>query len=116
NALIYLPKYVAPDDPLFDRTDGEIQQRFVSGLERMYPHFRRKDVLAFRVSRVRHVFPLPTLDYSSKLPPPRTSVDGVYIVNSSHIVNGTLNVNETVQLAEKFFENEFTTETQRTQS
>jgi len=36
----------------------------------------------------------------------------VYIVNSSHIVNGTLNVNETVQLAENFFEKEFTTEIQ----
>jgi hypothetical protein len=30
-----------------------------------------------------------------------TSIPGVYLVNSSQIVNGTLNVNETVQLAER---------------
>jgi hypothetical protein len=30
-----------------------------------------------------------------------TSVPGVHIVNSAHIINGTLNVNETVQLAER---------------
>jgi hypothetical protein len=36
----------------------------------------------------------------------KTSIDGMYVVNSSHVVNGTLNVNETVALAEKFFKEE----------
>lgn len=103
HSLIYLPKYVAPDDELFDRSDDDIQRLFLNGLEKMYPHFSRKDVLAFRVSRVRNVFPLPVLNYSRDLPSMKTSVDGLYVVNSSHIVNGTLNVNETVQLAESFF-------------
>ncbi len=107
NALIYLPKYVAPDDELFERSDEEIERIFLKGLEKMYPHFRRQDVLAFKVSRVRQVFPLPVLNYSSKLPSMQTSVHGLYVVNSSHIVNGTLNVNETVQLAEKFYIEEF---------
>jgi hypothetical protein len=30
----------------------------------------------------------------------RSSVPGVYIVNSAHILNGTLNVNETIRLAD----------------
>ena len=72
----------------------------------MYSHFRRKDVLAFRISRVRQVFPLPVLNYSRSLPPAETSIDGLFVVNSSHIVNGTLNVNETIQLAENFFSHE----------
>ena len=116
NALIYLPKYVAPEDKLFENSDKEIEELFLSGLEKMYPHFRRKDVLAFKVSRVRQVFPLPVLNYSRDLASMKTSVDGLYVVNSSHIANGTLNVNETVQLAENFFEREFTTEAQSTQS
>jgi len=33
-----------------------------------------------------------------------TSIPVVYIINSAHIVNGTLNVNETIQLAEKVAE------------
>lgn len=101
HALVYLPKYVAPDDEIFNRTDDEIKAQFVSTLEKMYKHFKRDDVLCFKVSRVRHVFPIPTLLYSEKLPAMKTSVDGVYIINSTHIINGTLNVNETVQLAEK---------------
>ena len=100
-ALVYLPKYVAPDDPLFERSDADIEAEFVSALERMYPEFRREQVRAFRISRVRHVFPIATLGYSADLPSIGTSVPGLYVVNSTQIVNGTLNVNETVQLAER---------------
>jgi protoporphyrinogen oxidase len=99
--LVYLPKYVAPDDPLFQRPDRVIEEQFLAGLERMYPHFQRADVEAFRVSRVKHVLAIATLNYSKNLPPMVTSVPGLYIVNSAHIVNGTLNVNETVQLANR---------------
>ncbi|MEZ5429181.1 MAG: NAD(P)/FAD-dependent oxidoreductase [Pyrinomonadaceae bacterium] len=101
NALVYLPKYVAPDDELFDRTDEEIKEKFLSALEKMYPHFRRADVVDFRISRVRQVFPLPTLEYSKNVPPIGTSLENVHIVNSAQITNGTLNVNETIQLAER---------------
>lgn len=100
--LVYLPKYVDANDGAFARTDEDLRAEFVGALERMYPNFRREHVEVFKVSRVRHVFPIPTLDYSAKLPPVQTSVPGLFIVNSAHIVNGTLNVNETVQLAETF--------------
>lgn len=101
NALVYLPKYVAPDDALFEKTDAEIEDVFLGALEKMYPHFKRADVLAFKVSRVREVFPLPVLNYSEKLPPIKTSLENVFIINSAQITNGTLNVNETIQLAER---------------
>lgn len=102
NSLIYLPRYLAPDHELFDKSDEEIKEHFLSSLEKMYSHFDRTDVLEFKISRVRQVFPLLTLDYSKTVPPVETSLENVFIVNSSQIVNGTLNINETVQLAEKF--------------
>ena len=99
HCLVYLPKYVTPDDPFFETSDAAIEEQFLSALERIYPHFTRSDVLAFRVSRVRNVLAIATLGYSQKLAPMQTSVPGLYIVNSAHIVNGTLNVNETLALA-----------------
>lgn len=107
NALVYLPKYGASDDELFEKSDAKIEDIFTHALEKMYSHFSRTDVLAFKVSRVRQVFPLPTLSYSANLPPVETSLENVFVVNSAQITNGTLNVNETVQLAKKFFENYF---------
>jgi protoporphyrinogen oxidase len=101
SSLVYLPKYASPDDPIFERGDEELRRTFLDALRRMHPALAESDVAAFRVSRARHVFALSTLDYSARLPPPRTSIPGLHVVNSSHIVNGTLNVNETVQLAER---------------
>jgi protoporphyrinogen oxidase len=98
--LVYLPKYVVPHDPAFNLTDEEIQTSFVKALELMYPDFSREDVLSFRVSRVKYVVAISTLNYSEHLPPMHMSMPGVHIINSAHILNGTLNVNETVQLAE----------------
>lgn len=103
NALIYLPKYVSPDDELFEKSDEEIEEQFLNELEKMYPHFDKNDVIEFKISRVRQVFPLPTLEYSENVPSVKTSLEDVFVVNSSQITNGTLNVNETIQLAEKFF-------------
>lgn len=100
HSLVYLPKYVVPDDPIFARPNEEIEVEFVSALRRLYPSLQASDVLAFRVSREKLVFALPTLQYSDRLAPMSTSVPGVHIVNSAHIVNGTLNVNETLRLAE----------------
>ncbi len=100
HALVYLPKYVAPDDPLFSRSDAAIQESFLAALKRMHPRFEPEDVIAFRVSRVRQVFALTTLGYSSRLPPVETSMPGLLVVNSAHILNGTLNVNATLRLAE----------------
>jgi protoporphyrinogen oxidase len=97
--LAYLPKYVAPDDPLLTRTDDEIAATFLPALRTVYPE--AGDVQAFKVSRVREVFPIPTIGYSTRVPPVSTSVPGLHLVSSANIVNGTLNVNETVELAER---------------
>jgi protoporphyrinogen oxidase len=98
--LVYLPKYAAADDPAWKKTDDEIQSEFMAAMSRLYPGFSADDVLAFRLARVRQVFALPTLDYSRRVPPLETSIPGLFLVNSSQIVNGTLNVNETMRLAE----------------
>ncbi|HTP29139.1 MAG TPA: NAD(P)/FAD-dependent oxidoreductase [Anaeromyxobacteraceae bacterium] len=99
--LVYLPKYVPEGDPFLQVPEDELRERFLSALERMYPHFRRTQVRAFRVSRVSHVCAIPTIGYSDRLPPIATTTPGLYLLGSAHIVNGTLNVNEGVRLVER---------------
>jgi protoporphyrinogen oxidase len=99
--LVYLPKYCAPDDPLLKLDDETLRERFVAGLRAIHPDLREDEILAFRVSRVPYVFALPTLGYLDRIPPQRTSLAGLYVVNGSQIADGTLNVDETVRLAER---------------
>jgi len=100
NALVYLPRYCTQDDPFWRRTDEEIRADFLAALRRMYPSFDESDVLAFCVARVRDVLAVATLDYTARtMPPVRTSLCNVFVVNSAQIANGTLNLNETIALA-----------------
>ena len=99
-SLVYLPKYVLPANDLFNLSEQDLRKYFLTSLFKMYPEFSDKDVIHWNMASARRVFALPTLNYSEKLPPVVTSLKGYYIVNSAQIVNGTLNVNETVQVAE----------------
>ena len=102
NSLVYLPRYVTQDDPLWQKDDDSVKREFVAALGRMYTHFRPQDVMAWQVSRVREMLAVSTVGYSQHLAPPvHTTIPNVFVVNSAQIVNGTLNVNETLGLAEE---------------
>jgi protoporphyrinogen oxidase len=100
NHLVYLPKYVNPEDELFERSEEELQKLFMNSLYKMYPNLSQNDVNFWGTSKARIVFALPTINYSKKVPKVTTSLDNYYIINSAQIINGTLNVNETIQVAE----------------
>lgn len=98
--LIYLPKYVNPDDSLFEKDDAAIRKIFCDALFKMYPQLSEDDILFWGTSKARLVFALPTINYSKNIPGITTSLGNYYIVNSAQIINGTLNVNETILVAE----------------
>lgn len=100
NSLVYLPKYVSPNDPLFDQSDDEIKAHSISMLLKMYPILQEDNIKFVGVARAKHVITVSTLRYSDMLPDIQTSITGVYIINSAHIKDGTVNVNETIKVAE----------------
>jgi len=99
-SLIYLPKYVSPDDPLFEKSDDEIKIFFTDSFKKMYPWLKEDNFKFTGVARAKHVITVLNKGYSDHLPEIKTSIPGVYIVNSAHIKDGTLNVNETIKVAE----------------
>jgi len=100
HSLVYLPKYVEQNDPLLSKPDEEIKEYFLASLEKMYPGITEHNIKFAGVARAKHVITVAQLNYSEKLPGIKTSMPGVYIVNTSHIKDGTLNVNETIAVAE----------------
>ncbi len=98
-SLIYLPKYVAPDDPLFNQDDETLRGAFISALIRMIPGFDPAGVRAFRVSRVRNVFPFPIASAPYVPPPFATSLPGVTLATAAQIDDATLNVDRSIALA-----------------
>ena len=99
--LVYLPKYAGKHDPIWVESDESIINRFTVRLAEIYPHFQAADIITTRVARAKHVFAVPTLHYSDRVPPFATTIPGIQIVTAAQIVNGTLNVNETLALADR---------------
>jgi len=99
-SLVYLPKYVTSDDPLFNQPDDELRNYFLDNFKKMYPWLTDDNIKFAGVARAKHVITVAKLNYSEVLPGIKTSLPGVSIINTSHIKDGTLNVNETVRVAE----------------
>lgn len=99
-SLVYLPKYVVDKDPLFNQSDDEIKNYFIDNFKKMYSWLTDDNIKFVGVARAKHVITVATLGYSGSLQEVKTSMPNVYIINTSHIKDGTLNVNETVRVAE----------------
>jgi protoporphyrinogen oxidase len=95
--LVYLPRYTAPDDPAFDLTDDQLREEFLEAFLPMYG-LTEADVLSFSVARARLVLPVPTPGYLGRVPEVVTTVPGLFVVGSAQIVDGTLNVEQTLKL------------------
>ncbi len=102
--LIYLPKYVNSDDPMFSRSDEDLKSYFVNSFKKMYPDLRDENIEFAGVAKAKHVITVAKLNYSELLPGIKTTIPGVSIINTSHIKDGTLNVNETIKVAESKLE------------
>jgi protoporphyrinogen oxidase len=99
--LVYLPKYTSPGDPLFEASEEEIWSVFGKALARVFPNLSASDIESRHMFRERFVQPVPVLRYSELAPPIRTNVKGLFLANTTQIVNSTLNNNQMVQIAQR---------------
>jgi protoporphyrinogen oxidase len=99
--LVYLPKYTTPGDPLFHATDDQVWESFRAGLRRVLPDVEDADIEQRFVFRERLVQPIPVMNYSALVPDMQTSVERLFLANTTQIVNSTLNNNEMVKIARK---------------
>jgi protoporphyrinogen oxidase len=99
-SLVYLPKYVVSTDTLFDKPEDEIKKCFLDHFKKMYPSITDSNIQFAGVAKAKHVTTVAKLGYSNSLPPVITSMPNVSIINTAHIIDGTLNVNETIHIAD----------------
>lgn len=105
HSLVYLPLYLAQNAPQWSMSTDQISEQFLIGLETMYPAFDRSQILDLVISKSRQVLPISTLNYSTDvMPPVLTSLPHIHFINGSQIAYGTLNVNETIGLAQNNLE------------
>ena len=104
NALVYLPRWMPSDDPFIKLSDAEILDRFYVGLKRIFPNFTSKMISAAHVYRDFNVQPIQSVGYRQNIPPMETGIKGLFLTNTTMILNSTLNNNQVIGLARKMAE------------
>ena len=102
--LTYLPKYILSTDPELRLDDEYFQREFLTGLRRIVPDLDAAGIRSVHVNRAFKVQPLQVLHYSSLVPRIETTHPGLYVLNTSQFVDGTLNNNEVIGAVNKFYE------------
>jgi protoporphyrinogen oxidase len=104
HALVYLPRWMPADDPFINLSDSEIIDRFYKGLRAIFPEFSAESVTTALVHREFNVQPIQTVGYKKNVVPMATCIKGFYVVNTTMILNSTLNNNQVIRLARKMAE------------
>jgi protoporphyrinogen oxidase len=103
--LVYLPKYVSPDNrKWFARSDEDITAECFRHLRRMFADFSEKDVDAVVVSREAFVEPLYGLGFYRTIPSFEGPVKGLFVANNSQTYPFLLNCESVVALSHRVVE------------
>jgi hypothetical protein len=96
---------VLSDDPLLRAPDEEIQDLFFAGLRYMFPEWDPRHIESVHIHRAFKVQPLQVLNYSTLVPNVSTKHPDFFVLNTTQLVNSTLNNNEVVRIVREFIDN-----------
>lgn len=97
--LTYLSRYFALSDALATMDRVAIRDLMIGALQRVYPSFRRSWIKQAHVFRTATAAVVCDLAFSSKIPPCRTGVSGLYLANMSHVYPDERSINNSVRVA-----------------
>jgi protoporphyrinogen oxidase len=80
--LVYLPKYLAPDNEMARWSDEQVKTEWMKHLKRMFPEFDESWITEFIVQRARYVEPIRPMGTIDQIPDIQTPVKNLYMGNT----------------------------------
>jgi protoporphyrinogen oxidase len=80
--LVYLPKYVAPDNDMVNWPDEKVKAEWMKHFKRMFPDFDESDIVEFIVQKARYVEPIRPMGTRDEIPTIKTPVERFYMGNT----------------------------------
>jgi protoporphyrinogen oxidase len=104
NTLVYVPRYVDPSSPYFERSDAEVTAEFLIHLGRMFPNLRPEHIRATKVVRSRVVEPIHNLGAGRRIQPLFEPVPGLWQTSTAQIYPALVNCEAVIKLASVVFD------------
>ncbi len=84
-SVVYLPRYIAPDNDWMGVSDEVIREAWLSHLKLIFPQFDPQDVVHFAVSRSRYTEPVYSVNMRATAPAVQTPYAGLFLVNTMQV-------------------------------
>ncbi|HUT59152.1 MAG TPA: NAD(P)/FAD-dependent oxidoreductase [Phycisphaerae bacterium] len=83
--IVYLSKYLPPDEPLFRMADAEVLGFSIPHIERLFPQFAASWIQGYHVFRALHSQPVVVRRYGSLAPAAQTPLGGLYLCTMAQV-------------------------------
>ena len=97
--LVYLARYLRPEDPLWQLPDPVIQQRWLDQLSQMTGRPVRQEIEQVWLFRARYAAPLPEVGFSHRIPAMRSPLPGLFVASMVHIYPDERSINNCIRVA-----------------
>lgn len=102
--LLYLSRYISPEDPFFAAGDEAVLDRFYQELPKFNPAFSRDWVKDAWVFRDAYAQPVIECNYPEKMPPLKAEAEGLFLANMNHIFPEDRGMNYALRLGNQVSE------------
>ncbi len=86
--LVYVTAYLQNnDDPRWNSSEQELVDSYLSGLEKLFPNFRRSNVRWWRLARDIETAPVYLTGYARNIPTYSTDINGLYLAGMFSAAN-----------------------------
>jgi len=104
SSLVYLPKYVAPENKILRMSIDEIYGHFMENLKKMFPEFNEDLIEERKIFKESLVEPVHPIGGISRIPDISTPIHGLYLANTAQIYPELVNCESVVRHALKAHE------------
>lgn len=101
NHLVYLPKYISPDNEMARWPDEQVKAEWLKHFTRMFPSYDQTNIREFIVQRARYVEPMCPIGATDQIPTIATPVERLYMSNSAMVYPELNNGESITRLAAK---------------
>ena len=83
--ILYCGDYLETSHEYFKLSDEELLERFIPGIQRINPDFKRDWIRKTWVHRAKYAQPVPLVNHSKNIPAIRTPIAGLYFASMSQV-------------------------------
>ena len=99
--IIYVGNYLDNSHPYFSFNEKEILNEYIEFLKEINKDFKKSWIEKARVFKAPFAQPIITKNYSKKIPPMKTEIEGVYLANIQQVYPWDRGTNYAVELGNK---------------